>query len=580
MKELCILLAPVFWSLKNDIIRFNRSFYKKILYYTAASALFIFLVTKLLSIGMAKLQSLSPDVFNLLLIKGYALIFLIIFFVQIINGFVISLNSYYQSKELEVLFTSPVNRTSLFFSRLFETHIKASWMLVIFGIPLLVSSGLLYHAGIFYYVYAMALFFAFSSIPVNIGAGFTIFLSSFFHARKLKKLLLSTGIVAVVLLVTLLRIFKPERFVNPELFANLTLFVNEIKTPSFILLPNRWLSESIFNFLGNSFTGETFLFISLLLMTSYITTLFLHLVFKKYHYKGWGLLQDSGIILKGKRLLDSQRAPVGKGITLLRLIDPLIRMLDVQSRLLIKKDLLSQMRDVRNIHQILALAALIVIYLFSIASLPLNWEGYAVQLRYIISFFNLGLILIIIAAICSRLVYPAVVAEETSVWIIKTSPLMPLRFVWTKFLLFFVPVFIVGQVLVVFSSFFIGVEKAFLFLQIATTALLSLSLVSVTMTFGIGGIRPGAADTSQERGRTGSSAHMLASVFLVLFTLALEAIPLYLYFLREAKKGAFTQEAWMVIGAVIFVLFLVNLFVTALSMRLGVKRFERLEKTS
>jgi cell shape-determining protein MreD len=73
---------------------------------------------------------------------------------------------------------------------------------------------------------------------------------------------------------------------------------------------------------------------------------------------------------------------------------------------------------------------------------------------------------------------------------------------------------------------------------------------------------------------------MLASVFLVLFTLALEVIPLYLYFLREAKKGAFTQEAWMVIGAVIFVLFLVNLFVTALSMRLGVKRFERLENTS
>ena len=226
IKELCILLAPVFWSIKNDFIRFDRSFYKKIFFYTVSSGIFIFLITKLLSIGMTKLQNLSSDVFNVLLIKGYSLIFIIIFFVQIFNGLVISLNTYYQSKEMEVLLTSPVNRTSLFFSKLFETHIKASWMLIIFGIPLLISSGLLYHTSLIYYVYSLSLFAAFSIIPVNIGIGITIFLSNIFHIRRLKKYLLSTGIVAVVLLVTLLRIFKPERFVNPELFANLTLFIS------------------------------------------------------------------------------------------------------------------------------------------------------------------------------------------------------------------------------------------------------------------------------------------------------------------------------------------------------------------
>src|SRR3990170_3625524 len=90
MKELYILLAPALWAVKNDIVRFNRSFYKKIFLYAALSGLFLFLITKLLNIGLARLQGLSADLFSLILLKGYSLVFMLIFFMQIINGFVIS----------------------------------------------------------------------------------------------------------------------------------------------------------------------------------------------------------------------------------------------------------------------------------------------------------------------------------------------------------------------------------------------------------------------------------------------------------------------------------------------------------
>ncbi len=575
MKELCILLAPVFWSVKNDIIRFSRPFYKKLFFYAVSSGIFIFLITKLLSVGMSKLQNLSSDVFNVLIVKGYSLIFIIIFFVQIFNGLVISLNTYYQSKELEVLLTSPVNRTSLFFSRLFETHIKASWMLIVFGIPLLVSSGLLYHTNPIYYVYSLSLFIAFSIIPVNIGIGMTIFLSSSFHIKRLKKYLFSTGIIAVVLLVTMLRIFKPERFVNPELFANLTLFISEIKTPSFILLPNRWLSESLFNFLDKSFSSNTLIFISLLCLTSYLTTVFLQIIFKRYHYRGWGLLQEGDVILKRERLQASLITPAAKGITISKFVEPLMKMFDTQSRMFIKKDLLYQVRDEKNIHQILILLSLIIVYLFSIASLPLNWEYYAIQLKYIISFFNLGLILIIIASLCSRLVYPAVVSEGNFLWIIKTSPITPGRYIWTKFLFFFIPIFALGQLLTIVSSFSIGTEKAFILLEVITTALLTFSLVSLSVVFSISDLK--RTVSAKEQTRTGSTAYMLISVFLILFILALEIIPVFLYFLKEAGKGAFTQTAWIAIGAMIFVLFLVNLIITVLSIRLSIKKIDNLQ---
>lgn len=113
MKALILLLSPIFWSIKNDLLRFSKSFYIKTFLYALSGIVFIFLVTMLLNAGMDNLEGLSPEVFNLLLTKGYSLIFLIVFFIQIINGAIMSLDKYYQAQELEVLFTSPVNRTSL-----------------------------------------------------------------------------------------------------------------------------------------------------------------------------------------------------------------------------------------------------------------------------------------------------------------------------------------------------------------------------------------------------------------------------------------------------------------------------------
>jgi len=576
MKDVCVLLAPVFWSVKNSIKRFDGAFYKKVFFYAGSCGLFLFLVTKLLNIGMTRLQSLSPEVFNVLLVKGYSLVFIIIFFMQIVNGFVISLNTCYQSRELEVLFLSPVNRTALFFSRFLETHLRASWMLMIFGIPLLISSGLLYRADILYYFYALAVFAAFSVIPVNIGIGATIVAASFFSARRLKKFLISAGIVAVVLLVTLLRVTRPERFVNPELFANLTLFVSELNTPSFILLPNRWLSEALFGFLRNVFDSDTLIVFSLLFLTAYVTTLFLHGIFVRYHYRGWGLLQEGGILLREKGRRVHRHRPFAKWITERPAIRRLARIMDGRSAALIRKDLLIHVRDPRSIHQILILASLIIVYLFSIASLPLNWEGYAVQLKYVISFFNLGLILIILAALCSRIVYPAVVSEGASLWIVKTSPVTSRRYLWAKFLVFFLPVFVLGQILVLFSSFFIGVERVFLLLQVATTALLSSSLVGIALLFGVFGIRPGSADAMQEQGRTGSAVHMFISVFLVLLTLAVQIIPTFLFFLKEGSKAVLTQKAGTIIAVVVVFLFTLNLAVTAFSMRYSIKKLSAL----
>lgn len=577
MREFALLIAPVLWSIKNDIFRLNRSFYRKVVFYAASGGIFLFLFTRLLNIGMAKLQSMSADVFNIILIKGYSLIFMIIFFIQIANGFIISLNNFFQARDLEVLFTSPVNRTSLFFSRLFGVHIKASWMLIIFGIPLIFASGALYRASLLYYGSAIILFAAFSTISVNIGAALSIFLSNFFHVRRMKKTLFTTGIIAVVLIITLFRIYRPERFVNPELFANLTLFITEVKTPSFILLPNRWISESIFALLGKSPGSTALIFIALLFLTSYITTLFLMLVFKRYHYRGWGLLHEGDFIRTGRDPHSGLITPIRKESMITKAIQRLLLVFGKRSRTLMRKDLLCQIRDERNVHQILILVSLIVIYLFSISALPLNWVGYEAQLKYIVSFLNLGVILIIVASLCSRLVYPAIVSEGPFIWIMKTTPVTPKSYIWTKFLFYCVPLFLIGQLLAILSSLIIGIETVFIIFQSTTTALLSLSLPAMAVSFGASDMKRLRGDSPELQYRAESASYLLVSAFLIFLTLAIETAPFFLYFLKESEQLIFTRKAWTIIGGMMFLLFIVNLLVSYFSLRMGIKKIEKLD---
>jgi ABC-2 type transport system permease protein len=302
----------------------------------------------------------------------------------------------------------------------------------------------------------------------------------------------------------------------------------------------------------------------------------LQLVYRKYYYRGWELLQGGDIQLAGRARRGGRPGFQARGRLLSGIVRKCVGMFRAESIALMKKDLLYLLRDVKNIHQALILLSLIVIYLFSISSLPLNWENYTVQLKYVASFFNLGLILVIIASVCSRFVYPSVVSEAASLWLIKTSPVDPQRYIRAKFLFFLLPIFILGQLLIVSSSLFIGLEKSFVFLNAVTTSLLCLSLVSLTIAFGASALKNNS-DTGQEQTRTGSPVYMIAVVSLIFLTLAFEALPTFLYFLKASRQAELAGRAWLMIGMTITALLIVNSLITAFSLKQGIRKLRNIE---
>ena len=63
-----------------------------------------------------------------------------------------SLSTFFLSEDLRLLLAAPVSRDRLFYSRFVKTVGQASWMVVVFLVPVLLAVGLARCAGIGYYV--------------------------------------------------------------------------------------------------------------------------------------------------------------------------------------------------------------------------------------------------------------------------------------------------------------------------------------------------------------------------------------------------------------------------------------------
>ncbi|MBI5042762.1 MAG: hypothetical protein HZC10_02810 [Nitrospirae bacterium] len=97
------------------------------------------------------------------------------------------------------------------------------------------------------------------------------------------------------------------------------------------------------------------------------------------------------------------------------------------------------------------------------------------------------------------------------------------------------------------------------------------------MAFGIYDLRPVLNDELKEQTKTGSPILMILSIVLIFFTLAIEVVPIFLYFFKESAQITFSYKVWGIMAALFIVLFIVNLIVVTLSVSLSIRRVKRLQ---
>jgi ABC-2 type transport system permease protein len=550
------LLLPHLWASRNRARRRERGdFARGVLFGGIALIVFAALVQ-----GSYWLTGHLLDYEELgdyLLRIGLSWLFLTFLSFLAFSGIVTALSTFFLADDLRLLVASPVATRRLFHARFFRTVVQASWMVVIFVVPILIGIGWARCAGPRFYLTAVATVVPFAVIPVAAGTVVTLLLVNTFPARRARDILMLMGLLFAASLVVVLRFIRPEQLLRVESLPDLTDFFATLQSPITPLLPSFWAGETLFASLAG---GADVTHAAALWTTALASVVLVGAANERWYFSGYSR---------------SQEAPKAR-FTHFRALDSVARALPLSTvrRQLLVKDLKIFLRDVSQWSQLLLLMALVLLYLYNFSVLDLQRIPYmSGYIKNVYAFVNLGMAGFVMATVAVRFVFPAVSSEGSAFWIIRTSPLSLRDFLWSKFWTGLVPVLALTEMLTVAANQFLGIDPLLKAMSAIAIVLMSFALVGLATGLGARYPRFGA-DPSQAAGSYGGVAFMVQAVLFIIVIIALVGWPSSVYLLHQMRRAPFTPAQQLLMPVSLLAAVGVSLFVWLASMRSGVRALE------
>ena len=494
-----------------------------------------------------------------LLRVGLSWLFLTFLSFLAFSGVVAALSTFFLSDDLRLLLAAPVAPHRLFHARFLRTLAHASWMVIVFLVPLLLGIGLARCAPATFYALSILTIVPFSVIPVALGAATTLLLVNVFPARRARDILMLMGLLFAASIVILLRYIRPERLMRVESLPDITAFFSTLQSPVTPYLPSFWAGETLF---ANLQGGRDLLHLGALWTTALMLVVVVGAAYERWHFDGFSNAQEA------------RKAR----FTRFRVLDRLAGRLPLATvrRHLLVKDLKVFLRDVSQWSQLLLLMALVLVYLYNFRALDLERIPFmSGVVKNVYAFVNLAMAGFVMATIAVRFVFPGVSAEGPAFWIIRSAPIPMRDFLWSKFWIGFVPLLILSEGLTIAANELLGVDP---FLKVvAAVAIVFMSYALVGLATGLGARYPrfNAENASQVSGSFGGIAFMVVAVLFVLVTIALLGWPSSVYLFHQVRHIPLDPARQAQLTACFALAALVSIATGWFGMRTGLHALER-----
>lgn len=561
MSTASLLLSPLWLTWKNSFFRGGASWTRRLFLAALGAAFWLgtYLVIRRVLRYFETVYDLGPGLaFQLLLIILLTFLSLLLF-----SNLVASLSTFFMARDLDLIYSAPVSSDSFFYARLIHTTVNSSWMVLFFTVPIFAAYESVFGGGWKLYFWIVLILPLFLAIPAALGVLATHLLVYLLPAKRIRDLLFFIGLFGFLIIYFLFRFSQPERLVQPESFGSFMQFLAAMETPSSPFLPSSWSAEILGSTLFKRDTNAMFFFA---LLGSY--ALFLPLaaswVSAAVYLDGWSKAQESR---QGRRKL----------AWLDRTLDCLTRPFPEFTRAIMLKDIRTFLRDTTQWSQLFLLLALIVVYLYNFKVLPIDRSPMpAGTLRIIVSFANLALAGFVLSAIAIRFAFPAVSLEGRAFWILQTSPVSLCSLLWSKFWLNFVPLLVLGELLVFLSNLLLRVPSWMMGLSLFTVFLMTAGITAIGV--GIGAMYPKFHfDNAAEIPTSfGGAVCMMVSVAFIGAIVMIEAWPIYQLTLSALRPGRMITPTFWVIAPSVAVASVLTFAAVVISLRLGIRRLERL----
>jgi len=562
MNSVLLLLSPIWRSWKNDFLRGEQSWGRRLTLIALGIGFWLstYLIVRRVLRYFESVYDFGPSLaYQLLLIILLTFLSMLLF-----SNVIASLSTYFLARDLDLVLSTPTRLDAFFFARLISTTVNSSWMVLFFSLPILAAYGAVFGGGLTFYLWVLLILPLFLIIPAAFGVLITHLLVYWLPARRIRDILFFIGLFAFLALFLVFRFSQPERLVQPESFGHFMQYLSAMETPSSTLLPSSWSAEILAGALFNRQTDQGFFFA---LLASY--ALFLPLVTSwvsgAVYLTGWSKAQESR---QGRRRWDR----------LDRMLEWITRPFPEIPRAIMLKDIKTFMRDTTQWSQLFLLAALIVVYLFNFKVLPLERSPMpAGAIRMIVSFANLALAGFVLSAVAVRFAFPAVSLEGKAFWILQTAPISLRASLWSKFWLNFVPLLVLGELLVFASNLMLRVPPWMMLLSLATIFLMTFGISAIGV--GVGALYPkfNYDNAAEIPTSFGGAVCMIFSIAFIGAAVMIEAWPIYLLAMESFRPGRLLVPPFWVIAPSLAALCAVTIAAVIVPLRLGLKHLEELK---
>jgi ABC-2 type transport system permease protein len=564
MRRLYLLLSPRLWGFRHVLSEATGKGRRKTLVMVLAGVAFWVLLF-FLSFRVLKYFQSVEVIGDLLAHHLLGMILMVFFSLLIFSHVITALSNLYLSSDLELCHACPAKIEEVFVSRAVYTLVDSSWMVIVFGLPVMMAYGFVFKPGFGFYFSLLHMGLGLALIAGGIGILTTMILVRIFPAQRTRDVIMLLGVCGLGALYLMFRLLRPERLVDPDAFFSIAQYMAALQGPDSPYLPTHWMTEALWAYLSGSSTKDVSFHSGLLWSTAGAVAIVNVWVAETIYFSGFSKSQEAKRRRSGKRLLDFFVAMIR-------------RPFKPELAAIVDKDLRTFFRDNAQWSQLLLLGALVVVYVYNFSVLPLDKSPIRIDfLQNEIAFLNVGLAGFVLCAISVRFIFPAVSSEGAAFWIVQSSPVLLRRFLWTKFALNLFPMLVLGEVLIVLTNRLLEVTPFMMGLSSVTMFLAVFGIVALGV--GMGAMYPNFSHQNIAQVATGFGGliFMILSAAFVALIVVLEAGPVYVLVMADLRRGPVPGWQWILIGlSFSAVLFLMAAAVYQ-PMKMGLKALSRHE---
>lgn len=564
MRRLYLLLSPRIWGFRNGLSTVTGKGRKRILIMILVGLGFWTLLFGLSFRVLRYFQSVEV-IGDLLAHHLLGMILMVFFSLLIFSHIITALSNLYLSSDLELCHASPAPLEEVFLSRAVYTVMDSSWMVIVFGLPVMMAYAVVFNPGFGFYFSLLHTGLGVALIAGGIGILVTMILVRVFPAQRTRDVTMLMGVFGLGALYMLFRLLRPERLVDPDAFFSIAQYMAALQGPDSPYLPTHWMTETLWAYLGGSPRKGLWFQSGLLWSTAAAIAVINVWVAQALYFSGFSKSQEAKRRRAGKGVLDF-------------FVEGIKRPFRSEVAAIVDKDVRAFFRDNTQWSQLLLLGALVVVYVYNFSVLPLDKSPIRIDfLQNEIAFLNVGLAGFVLSAVSVRFIFPAVSSEGAAFWILRSSPVSLRKFLWTKFALSLPPMILLGEVLILLTNHLLEVTPFMMVLSSLTMFLAVFGIVALGV--GMGAMYPkfNHQNIAQVATGFGGLMFMILSAAFVAVIVVLEAGPVYVLVMADLRGVPVANWQWaFIVLSFSAVLFIIGAAVYQ-PMKMGLKALSRYE---